>query len=72
MAMMYAGVFPDKVDKLVCLDVVRVIPTKTETIHLRLQKATHKLLKLENAIIAGPEKPMSYADAVERCVMGTF
>ncbi len=72
MAMLYAGTFPNKVDKLVCLDVVRVIPTKTETIHLRLQKATHKLLKLENAIIAGPETPVSYAMAVERCVVGTF
>ena len=72
MAMLYAGTFPDKVDKLVCLDVVRVIPTKTETIHLRLKKATHKLLKLENAILAGPETPVSYTKAVERCVVGTF
>ena len=72
MAMLYAGTFPEKVDKLVCLDVIRVIPTKTETIDLRLRKAVAKLLKFENAIIAGPEKPMSYETAVERCVVGTF
>lgn len=64
--------FLEKVDKLVCLDVVRVIPTKTETIDLRLRKAVNKLLKLENAILAGPEKPMSYEVAIDKCVTGTF
>lgn len=64
--------FLEKVDKLVCLDVVRVIPTKTETIDLRLRKAVNKLLKLESAILAGPEKPMNYETAVEKCVIDTF
>lgn len=72
MGMLFAGTFPEKVDKLVCLDVVRVIPTKTETIDLRLRKAVNKLLKLENAILAGPEKPMSYEVAIDKCVTGTF
>lgn len=72
MAMLYAGTFPEKVDKLICIDVVRVIPTKTETLHLRLRKAVGKMLKIEDAIIAGPEKPISYETAKERCVMGTF
>ncbi len=70
--MLYAGTFPEKVDKLVCLDVVRVIPTITETIDRRLRKAVGKLLKLENAIFEGQEKPMSYETAVERCIVGTF
>lgn len=70
--MTYAGTFPEKVIKLICLDVVRVIPTKAETLHLRLRKAVGKALKFENAIFNGPEKPVSYETAVERNVVGTF
>lgn len=72
MAMLYAGTFPEKVDKLVCLDVVRSIPTITEKIHLRMRKAVGKLLRYEDAIIAGPERPISYEKAVERSITGTF
>lgn len=70
--MTYAGTYPEKVDKLVCLDVVRVIPTITEKIDRRLRKAVNKLLKIENAILAGPEKPMSYETAMQRCITGSF
>lgn len=72
MATLYAGTFPEKVDKLVCLDVIRSIPTITEKIHVRLRKAVGKLLRYEDAIIAGPERPISYDKAVERCIGGTF
>ena len=70
--MVYCGIFPERVDKLICLDLVRATPTKTETVDLRLKKTVTKLLKYEKAIIAGPEKPMSYEEAVEKTVAGTL
>lgn len=72
MGMLYAGTFPEKVDKLVCLDVIRVIPTLTEKLDRRLRKAVGKMLKYEDAILAGPEKPISYEKAIERSVATTF
>ena len=71
-AMTYAGVFPERVDKLVMLDISRVPATIPELIDLRLRKTAEKLLKYEEAIIAGPEKPMSYEEAVRRGVEGSF
>lgn len=65
-AMLYAGVFPEKVDKLVNIDIVRVTTTRAETMHLRLRKTVGKLLKYEAAITNGPEKPISYDTAVEK------
>lgn len=72
MAMLYAGVFPEKVDKLVCLDLARAEATRPKTVGFRLRKTVGKLLKYEAAIIAGPEKPFSYEEAVERSITGTF
>lgn len=72
MGMLYAGTFPERVEKLVCLDVIRSIPTLTETLDRRLRKAVGKMLKYEDAILAGPEKPISYEMAVERTVSSTF
>ena len=71
-AMLYAGVFPEKVHKVICLDIIRATPTIPSTVHIRLRKTVGKLLKYEEAIIAGPEKPMSYESIVERCIEGTF
>jgi len=70
--MVYSGIFPDRVEKLICLDLIRATPTRTETVDLRLRKTVKKLLQLEKAIIAGPEKPMSYEEAVEKTVSGTL
>lgn len=70
--MLYAGVFPEKVEKVVCLDIIRATPTISATVDLRLRKTVGKLLKYEEAIIAGPEKPISYESAVRRCIEGTF
>ncbi|EFX76294.1 hypothetical protein DAPPUDRAFT_306263 [Daphnia pulex] len=72
MSMMYAGIYPDKVDKLIQLDIVRVETTKPESIDYRLRKTVGKLLKYEAEIIAGPEKPFSYEEAIEKCIGGTF
>lgn len=72
MAMLYAGLFPEKVDKIVNIDLVRVIVTRTETVDYKFRKAVEKLLKYENAIVAGPEKPISYETAVKKCIEGTF
>ncbi|KZR99235.1 Serine hydrolase, partial [Daphnia magna] len=71
-AMLYAGVFPEKVDKLVNIDIVRVTTTRAETMHLRLRKTVGKLLKYEAAITNGPEKPISYDTAVEKSINGSF
>jgi hypothetical protein len=38
MAILYAGVFPEKVVKLVNVDIVRVSTTRAETMNLRLRK----------------------------------
>ena len=70
--MLYAGVFPGRLEKMVCLDILRLTPTIPETVDVRLRKTVSKQLKYENEIIAGPEKPMSYEEAVEKAVSGTF
>ena len=38
MSILYAGIFPEKVDKMVCLDIVRPTPTIPETVGYRLRK----------------------------------
>lgn len=70
--MLYAGVFPEKLDKLVCLDLARAEVTRSETVTYRLRKTVGKLLKYESAIVAGPERPISYEEAVERNISGSF
>lgn len=70
--MMYAGIFPEKVDKLISLDIVRVETTRPGTIDVRFRKTVGKLLKYEQEIIAGSEKPFSYEEALEKCISGTF
>lgn len=72
MGMLYAGVFPEKVDTLVCLDLARAEVTRPKTVGYRLRKTTEKLLKYEAAIVAGPEKPFSYDAAIERSITGSF
>jgi len=72
MAMLYAGVFPEKVVKLVNVDIVRVTTTRAETMNLRLRKTVGKLLKYENAIMQGPEKPITYETAIEKSINGSF
>jgi pimeloyl-ACP methyl ester carboxylesterase len=64
--------FPEKVEKVVCLDIIRATPTIPATVDVRLRKTIGKLLKYEDAIISGPEQPISYESAVERWVSGTF
>ena len=71
-SMLFAGIFPDQVEKLVMIDILRATPTITETVDVRLRKTVSKLLKYENVIIAGPEQPISYQEAVEKAVSGTF
>ena len=71
-AMMYAGVFPERVDKLVMLDIARVPATIPDKVNIKLRKAAEKFLKYEEANINKPEKPMSYEDAVRKGVEGTF
>lgn len=72
MSMIYASVFPEKVDKLISIDIVRLETTRPETIDVRFRKTVGKLLKYEAEIIAGPEKPFSYEEAIEKCIGGTF
>ncbi|XP_032778063.1 serine hydrolase-like protein isoform X1 [Daphnia magna] len=72
MSMLYAGVFPEKVDTLVCLDLARAEVTRPETVGLRLRKTVGKLLKYEAAIVAGPEKPFTYEVAIEKSISGSF
>ena len=72
MAMLYAGIFPEKVEKLVNIDIVRVTTTRAETMDLRLRKTIGKLLKYEAAIVGGPEKPISYETAVEKSINGSL
>lgn len=69
---MYAGVFPEKVDKLVCLDLARPPVTIPKMIANRLRKTVGKLLKYESAILTGPERPMSYEEALQRNISGSF
>lgn len=69
---MYAGIYPEKVVKLVNIDIVRVTATIPETMDIRLRKTIGKLLKYETATISGPEKPMSYDAAVEKSINGSF
>lgn len=71
-ASLYAGVFPERVDKLVLLDIVRATPTRPDTVDVRLRKTVGKLLKYEAAILAGPEAPFSYEEAVEKSISGSF
>lgn len=70
--MMYAGIFPERVDKLISLDIVRVETTRPETVDVRFRKTVGKLLKYEAEILAGPEKPFSNEEAIEKCISGTF
>ena len=72
MAVLYAEVFPEQVEKLVMLDIVRAQTTFPETMGNRLRKSTNVILKEEEAIIAGPEKPCSYETALKRALMGSF
>lgn len=72
MAIMYAGIFPEKVEKLIMLDIVRVMPTKPETVNVRFRKTVGKLLKYETEILAGQEKPISYETAIEKSIGGSF
>lgn len=72
LAMLYSGIFPEKVEKLVTLDVVRGIPTIPEKVDRRLRNIVEKLLQYEEDIIAGPEKPISYETAIRRSVRGTL
>ena len=71
-AFLHCGIFPGRIEKLICLDVIRPIPTITETIDKRLRKTIQVLLKHEENIIAGSEKPISFEKAVQRSVMGSF
>lgn len=71
-ASLYAGVYPEKVDKVVLLDIIRATPTKTEMVDVRFRKTVGKLLKYEAAILAGPEKPFSYEAAIEKSISGSF
>ena len=70
--MLYSGIFPDRLEKLVLLDILRLTPTIPDTVDVRLRKTVSKLLKYENDIIAGSEKPISYEETVEKAVSGTF
>lgn len=71
-AFLHCGIFPGRIEKLICLDVIRPIPTITETIDKRLRKTIEVLLKQEEKIIEGAEKPMSFEKAIEKSVMGSF
>ena len=71
MALIYSGIFPEKVDKLLLLDIIRASPTRPNEISYRLRKTVGVLLKEEEAIKAGPEKPCSYETAVKRNIIGT-
>ena len=71
MAILYAGIFPERVEKVVLLDIVRVETTRPESMHIRLRKTVNVLLKLEQSVIAGPEKPCSYETAVKRNILGS-
>lgn len=71
-AMLYAGIFPERLEKVVMLDIARVQITLSETVDARLRKTVGKLLKYEEAIIAGQEKPISYEEAVQKAIEGSF
>lgn len=72
MAMLYAGIFPEHVAKLVNIDLLRVITTRSESVDYKFRKTVGKLLKYEDAIIAGVEKPFTYEAAIQKCIEGTF
>ena len=72
MAVLYAEIFPEKVEKLILLDIVRVQTTIPDTMGIRLRKSTDVNVKQEEAIMAGPEKPCSYETALKRCILGSF
>ena len=42
MAILYAGIFPERVEKVVLLDIVRVETTRPESMHIRLRKQQSK------------------------------
>ena len=70
--MFYAGLYPDRIKKLVNLDIVRMNVTIPATIDVRLRKTVGKLLKYEDEIIAGYEKSISYEEAVRKGIEGSF
>lgn len=70
--MFYAGLYPDRVLKLINLDIVRMNVTIPETIDVRLRKTVGKLLKYEEEIVGGYEKPISYEEAVGKGIDGSF
>ena len=71
-AMFYSGLYPERVEKLINLDIVRLNVTLPETVDIRLRKTIGKLLKYEREIIAGEEIPMTYEEAVEKGIQGSF
>jgi len=71
LALLFAQIFPEKVEKLVLLDIVRVETTRPETIGIRLRKSVNTILKEEEAIGAGHEKPCSYETALKRTIRGS-
>ena len=71
-AFLHAGIFPERVEKLICLDVIRPIPTITDTVEKRFRKTVETLLKQETSIIKGEEKPIDFEKAVQRHVIGSF
>jgi len=71
LALLYAEIFPEKVEKLVLLDIVRVEITRPETIGLRLRKSTISILKEEQAINSSAEKPCNYEVAIKRAIRGS-
>ena len=71
-AFLHAGIFPERVEKLICLDVIRPIPTITDPVEKRFRKTVETLLKQETSIIKGEEKPIDFEKAVQRHVIGSF
>lgn len=70
LALLYAEIFPEKVEKLVLLDILRIETTRPATIGIRLRKSTTSILKEEQAIKSGAEKPCSYEIALKRTKIG--
>lgn len=71
MAITYAGIFPEKVDKIVSIDAIRPPITYPETIGQRLRKTVNVLLRHEEMILTRPEKPFSFESHVERHITAT-
>ena len=61
----------EKVEKLVLLDILRIETTRPATIGIRLRKSTTSILKEEQAIKSGAEKPCSYETALKRNIRGS-